>query len=222
MQNVVIVPTVLAENKEEFFRQIETLSPLSYRLQIDVADGLLVENTTVDLRFITAELLQNASLYKNKTFDFHLMVKDWEKAVEEISKIKEQVNINLILPHYSVFTLQALKDQILKIGITFNPEEDIDINLAMQLPAIQIMTVRPGKQGGQFLPEALTKIQYLRDLGFEGEILIDGGVNDKTLPTILSQAELPDVVGVGSYLTRAENPRLNYQKLNSLIHSSLR
>ncbi len=220
MHNLVVVPTVLAENKEEFFRQIEVLSPLAYRLQIDVADGLLVKNTTVPLSFIISQLVQNANRFENKAFDFHLMVKNWEEAVEEINKIKEKINIHTILPHYSVFSLQQLKEQGLKIGVTFNPEEEIDIDLAMQLPTVQIMTVHPGKQGGQFLPEMLAKIAYLRELGYEGEILIDGGVNDKTLPTILSQTELPDTVGVGSYLTRAENPRLNYQKLISLIQQT--
>ena len=42
------------------------------------------------------------------------------------------------------------------------------------------MSVHPGFGGQRFMPEVLPKIRALRDLGFTGEIEIDGGINAET------------------------------------------
>ncbi len=214
MPDIQLVPTVLAENETEFVRQIGMLSPLSDRIQIDIADGLLVENTTVGTEFVIRHLAENCQNYEGKLFDFHLMVKYWEAEADILEKAQESINVNLVLPHYSVY---RQKEASFNIGVVFNPEEDIDKSLLEGVPAIQIMTVTPGRQGNTFLRENLHKIKLLRSYGYRREILVDGGINEKTLPLILAEEDRPDVLGIGSYLTKAERPDRNYRLLLDLI-----
>lgn len=71
------------------------------------------------------------------------------------------------------------------------------------------MTVHPGAQGTPFIPEMLTKINELRENGFMGDIILDGGINNETLPLILKNKHLPTAVCPGSYLHEDTENRLN-------------
>ena len=42
------------------------------------------------------------------------------------------------------------------------------------------MTVEPGFGGQSFMPEMVPKIRALREMGFEGDIGVDGGINAET------------------------------------------
>ena len=77
------------------------------------------------------------------------------------------------------------------------------------------MSVNPGKQGSPFIPETLKKIEQLRLLGYRSKIFLDGGVNDQTLPLILNQKYLPDVLCPGSFLTRAKDLEKNIKFLKN-------
>ena len=62
----------------------------------------------------------------------------------------------------------------------------------------------------------LKKINVLRKLGYAGEILIDGGINDQTISQIDKNQNKPDILCVGSYLTKEtskEKIALNKLKL---------
>jgi ribulose-phosphate 3-epimerase len=210
MPKIQIAPTVLAKTKEDFDRQLNIALKLSNRIQIDIADGFFVSNKTVSNKYIYETLKTQAEKLENTIFDFHLMVDHFEKIVEELEAIEQFININLVLPHYKIYRPLASS---LHIGVVFSPDDLIDQNLLSSLPAIQIMTIEPGAQGNTFLKENLVKINEARKAGFEREILLDGGVNSKTLPIILKQEFVPDVLGVGSYIMTATDPKASYQEL---------
>jgi pentose-5-phosphate-3-epimerase len=71
------------------------------------------------------------------------------------------------------------------------------------------MSVNPGRQGQPFLLETLKKIEQLRLLGYRNKIFLDGGINEKTIPEILAQKFLPDVLCPGSFLTKADEKDLS-------------
>jgi pentose-5-phosphate-3-epimerase len=93
------------------------------------------------------------------------------------------------------------------IGLVLDPEDTIsDLRLKYNLNSIsciQIMSVVPGFQGKPFIKEVLQKIEQLKSDNYRGEIFIDGGINEETLPLILEQKEHPDHLCVGSYLAKA-------------------
>lgn len=206
------VPTLLTTSTEEFIEQIELFQKYFDRIQLDIADGNLVPNVTTQISEIYDLLLHKEIHIKEETvFDFHLMVQNFSPELEQIVKIQElnvRVNIVLINAEHKINIGYLNNTYTFSIGLDIFPNTHID-NIARHydldlIPAIQIMTVNPGFQGSPFLPQMLQKIQQLRVQNYKGEILIDGGVNNMTIPTINSQQYLPDIICIGSYLTKSE------------------
>jgi len=78
------------------------------------------------------------------------------------------------------------------------------------------MSVTPGVQGNPFLEETLNKIEQLRLLGYRKEIFLDGAVNEKTIPVILSKKYQPDFICPGSYLTKTKSLEENVKYLKEI------
>jgi len=194
---------------------INRLSPFYNYFQIDIGDGIYVNNRTVQIE----EIMKNLNKFNkldNLIFDFHLMVKDYTSDIYKLNDLKKSINIKNVFIHLSAisnFMLQISDLSPLPIGLTLNPQDQVNdlvrhYNLS-DIPTIQIMSVTPGVQGNPFLPDTLKKIEQIRVLGYRNKIFLDGAVNDKTLPFINEQKYKPDVVCPGSFLTKAKNLEAN-------------
>lgn len=208
-----IIPALLTDTAADLFGQIERLKPYYSQFQIDIADGRFVPNTTVQIPDLVKELDKTGHKFGSEiTFDFHLMVQDWQTGLKQIDDISSYVTIDIVFVHFGV--VRDTIDELVKpgkytIGIVLNPEDDGDDLLSVtdiaQFPAIQAMTVNPGFQGSPFIEESLNKIDRLREQNYNGSIYIDGGVNNKTLPVIQQRRWQPDYLGIGSFLSKADN-----------------
>lgn len=203
------MPTVLEKTKDGFLTQIKKLSPYFSYFQIDIADGLYVPNKTIQVEDFEVAIQDLGSKISDLTFDFHLMVKDFETEIKKLINLKDKISINNILIHYSLKpNYQSLiTNYQLPIGMVLNSEDRV-YNLVenydiQKIPIIQIMTVQIGAQGNPFLSENINKVEQLKKACFSGQIFLDGGINEKTLPIILSKEYRPDVLCPGAYLTRA-------------------
>lgn len=218
------IPSILEKNTASLFYQINRLSPYFNRFQIDIADGIFVPNKTVQIEEIEKTIRQsNNETLKQCIFDFHLMVKDFESEIKKLEELKKIMKIGYIFIHYSAlldFGFCHLDLSSIPIGLTLNPRDQIstlargyDLN---EIPFIQIMSVTPGAQGNPFLEITLNKIEQLRDLGYRKDIFLDGAVNEKTIPIILSKKYQPDFICPGSYLTKAKDLKKNVKYLSKL------
>ncbi|MCX6730351.1 MAG: hypothetical protein NTZ55_00720 [Candidatus Roizmanbacteria bacterium] len=220
---MIVTPALLEQKVEKQKEELISLSLHYSRFQIDIADNTLVPNTTTQVD----ELFQSSffNITSGLTFDFHLMVSDPKKHIEAIVKLPKK-RVGVILIHNSVFpdySLLKISYPQFRFGLVLNPEDEVDRldkALLSLLPSVQIMTIVPGFQGSSFIEETLTKIEQLRKCGYKKEILIDGSVNEKTIPIIFSKTYKPDVLGVGSYLTKSPKQdlkkRINYLKTTLL------
>ncbi|MFA9288316.1 MAG: hypothetical protein ACEQSA_00345 [Weeksellaceae bacterium] len=203
------IPTLLTTTQAEFIEQMQLFQPHYARIQLDIGDGQLVPNTTTQISDIKS-MLENNEVSLTSTFDFHLMVQDYAGALEEIrelQKIGMQVDTALINAGLKPQIDRLQTQYEFKLGLDVFPEVTIpqittQYDLS-QIETIQIMTVNPGFQGSPFLPEMLLKIKELRKQNYAGSIMIDGGVNGNTIPTISSKEHKPDYICIGSYLTKA-------------------
>jgi pentose-5-phosphate-3-epimerase len=210
-----IVPVILENTPEAFSQTLLKVAPLSNRLNIDLCDGLVASNLTVTIYQILAELKKYPDLLSQKKWDFDLMIKDYLPVVEELTRQKD-LNINSVVVHQKYW--QKNPSTEFDLGVALDLDDQINQKIVNQVSVIQIMTVDLGFQGSPFQEEMLAKITQLRTNGYNGQIIIDGGVNDRSLPLILENKGLPDVICVGSYLTRAANPAENYKVLESIIN----
>jgi len=214
-----IVPAILTTDAEDFKSQILSLLPYYSTFQIDIQDGNYVPSTTLAPLEIADALGQikreRNDAFANTKFDFHLMLSDYSEALSVIESLSKEISARYIFVHrnFDSFAGEAA------VCATLNPEDSAnqleDDSLFRTLkplsaPAIQIMTINPGPQGQQMDFTNLEKIKRLRELGYKGEILIDGSVNNVSLEKIIKMDEIywPDTYCVGSYLSIASGEDL--------------
>ncbi len=217
-----IYPSILENSAALVYERLKTLSPFFSYFQIDSADGIFVNNTTAQ----TGDLLtyfqdKPLNFLQGKHVEFHLMTTDWQSDVQNIEKMISLLDISRVFLH-----IQTIKDSHpiefphFEVGLSLNPEDRISDSweYIKQYDSVQLMTVNPGKQRNPFLPAVLDKIDELRVRGFHGEIILDGGINDKTLPLIVSRKNVPDAVCPGSYLlNEIENHLKKLQEIMNVL-----
>ena len=205
-----IIPSLVELSPTYLFDRITFLSPYYSHFQIDIEDGKFIENKTLSTQEFVDYCLNGYNQTKLIKFDFHLMEIGFERSIELLSQIKNLIQIDTILLHTKLHPkLHELQQKYpsFHIGIVINPEENVDI-VAQEfslksVPAVQLMTVFPGKQGQSFIPESLKKIERLKKRGYSGPIFIDGAVNEMSFPLLKQILTNSDILCPGSYLAKA-------------------
>jgi ribulose-phosphate 3-epimerase len=221
-----IIPSILEPTASDYQKTLLKLSPYFSHFQIDIADGIYVDNQTASIDEIIQILTDKK--FSHLAFDFHLMVKDYQTHIDKLKKLKDTIHIKNVLIHFDLYpnySLLTTHYPLLSTGFVLNPQDQVselaDKYNLKNIQSLQIMSVNPGRQGQPFLPETLKKIEQLRLLGYRNKIFLDGGVNEKTIPQILAQKFLPDVLCPGSFLTKAGQENLS-KRVYFLIEAAQR
>ncbi|MBP9798308.1 hypothetical protein KBC70_04150 [Candidatus Woesebacteria bacterium] len=214
-----IYPSILETDIEEFSQDLTRLTPHFEYLQVDIADGIFVPNKTIQVSDISAIMEVPEWDLAYIQFEFHLMVQDYATVLRELEDIPDIYIRNVFVQLKALqHTFDELSDHTpFDVGIVLNPDETVEASWEQikEFPSIQLMTVVPGQQGNPFVPEVLDKITQLRDKGYEGEIVLDGAINEENLKTVMQKPHQPDAVCPGSYF-KAEDVAERLQKLRSI------
>lgn len=213
-----IYPSVLETNSEAFKKRMTDYNKLFPHLQIDVADGIYVDNTTIPLDELVSIFGSRTSFGEDHTIELHLMVQDPQRYMQTIKEINSLIPVARILLHVDQVQIIDTQDYEFEVGLVLNPEHSVKDywDMLSQMQTVQIMTINPGKQGQPFLPKTVSKISQLREKGFTGEIILDGAINDKSLQYIIkSSKDLPDTICPGSYFH--ENAEAKLHQLGKLL-----
>lgn len=157
-------------------------------IQIDVMDGHFVPNITFGPGIVRA-LRDAVGLF----IDVHLMIESPDKFFQEFA----DAGADRLIVHQEACrnlhrTVQSIKKLKLEAGVAVNPgtpvtavEEVLDL-----ADCVQVMTVNPGFAGQEFITSQLQKItrlrQILREKGGNVVIAVDGGIDEKTAPLVVS------------------------------------
>lgn len=186
-----IVPTILAQNKQEFELKVQKIKKLGFKFsQIDICDGYFVGNKTF------------YDFKTNLDLELHLMVKNPEEIIEQVKNNKK---IKRIIFHFEATRqvnkiINLIKNYNFKAGLAINPETPVfKIKKYLKyLDLVLIMSVQPGFPGQKFIPETIQKIKELRQFDQKILIEVDGGINKKIAGQIIKAGA--DVLAVGSGL----------------------
>ena len=180
-------------------------------LHVDIMDGKLVENTTIQYNDLK-DILNNS----RTELDVHLMV---ENPIDYILDFKN-LNPKYITIHREISkNIDNLIDLIhsfkIGAGISINPNtkvSDIEKYLG-RVDNVLIMSVTPGKGGQKFNDQVLPKIYELIKLrktnNYKYVISIDGGINNTTI----NRVKDVDFIISGSYICMSDNYQ---EKINEL------
>ncbi len=147
-------------------------------IHFDVMDNHYVPNLTIGP--LVCEAIRP---HVQVPIDVHLMVKPVDRIIPDFAKAG--ANIISFHPEASEHidrTVQLIRDNGCKAGLVFNPATPLHCleHVIDKLDLILIMSVNPGFGGQSFIPEALKKIQKVRELidasGRDILLEVDGGI----------------------------------------------
>lgn len=183
-------------------------------LHLDIMDGHFVMNKTPEHEYLNES---------EKPIDVHLMV---SRPFEYISKLAALAQTSGITIHVELeddltSLLKYIKSFKKECGLAINPSTSVDalkpyLNL---VDIVLVMSVEPGKGNQEMIEGCTNKIDELIKLrmehGYKFKIIVDGGVNDKTIKKV----ELADVVVSGVFICKSEDyqSKINQLRLSNSI-----
>lgn len=174
-------------------------------IHFDVMDGVFVNNISYGIP-VLSQINKKTDMF----LDVHLMITDPLKYIRQFDEAgADMITFHIESVSDTMETIRALQQTECHIGIAVKPNtpaEDV-FPYIEYADMILVMTVEPGF-GGQAFMDMSGKIRKIREYadknGYE-EILIqvDGGIDDKTAPTVKKAGA--EVLVSGSYLFKADN-----------------
>lgn len=199
INNVQIIPAILAFSEEEYQKKVEIVNNAPELaegiVQIDLTDGEFTPQKSIGIDIFAKYPL-------NLDMEVHLMVKsplDW---IEKLAQLKVKRIIVSLESEQVKGALQKIHELGLEAGLGINPETLVGkiAPYVDQINTLLILAVNPGLGGQEFIPETLDKIKQATSFKNQHEfkIEVDGGI---TLENIKSVVDLgADGIVIGERL----------------------
>lgn len=178
-----ILPSLLSADFTQLASEIASVEQGGADLlHLDVMDGHFVPNLTFG-----PPLVESVNKCTALELDCHLMISHPLRYVDAFAKAgADWISFHVEAEDDPGKVIDALERLGVKAGIAINPDTTL-YRVKPLLPRLQmvlVMSVFPGFGGQKFIPEVLPRIKELRNLGFTGEVEVDGGIDARTAPLV--------------------------------------
>ena len=138
-----IIPAILEDNLKDIQAKIAEVSSITEKIQIDVCDGIFVEDET----FLDLEKIQTT-----ESIEYHLMVQNPMKFIDIPLKKNDSVIVHVESKNADK-AVDAFLKRTKKVGVCKNPETPVSEleKYVNKVNFVQFLTVSPGKQGQELL-----------------------------------------------------------------------
>ena len=165
-------------------------------VHFDVMDGVFVPNISFGPSLLK-DMKAEVPLY----FDVHLMLIDPLPYVDVFAKNGASgITVHAESNNF-VQSLARIRALGLRVGASIKPGTAAEVlhDVLPQLDLVLVMTVEPGFGGQKLNPDMLAKIQALRQMGFKGEIEVDGGITMDNAPMLATAGADTLVMGTAFF-----------------------
>jgi len=181
-----VAPSVLSADFARLADEIGQITSAGVKIvHLDVMDGHFVPNITIGPPVI-AKLRKVSDL----VFDAHLMISEPAEYAERFVEAgADHVTFHIEAADDPAAIIDRLHEMGRTAGICLNPDTPVEAiaDVAPLCDMVLVMTVYPGFGGQKFLPEAAKKIVQVRQMvGPDIRIEVDGGIDPKTTPIVVS------------------------------------
>ena len=204
-----IIPGILEKDFTEVINKIKLVEDFTTMIQIDMADGKLVEGETF------FEIERIAEIKTKAKIEVHLMVENPLRYLVKKNKNISRICAQIETKDYIEDFINIAKDFGYEVGLSLNPETEIQMldKFLNKIDYVQFMAVVPGVQGNPFTYNVLAKINQFRQLYPKMPVQVDGGIDAETLPLVLKTG-VKDVI-IGSHLFNQNDVRDAYIKFSN-------
>lgn len=182
-----LIPIIETDSASEIQTKLDLYHQLDIpdkptHFQIDVVDGIFADMITVmpsDLKDIN---------WHGFTHEYHLLVNEPDEYLEEsIRSEATKVIAQIERMHQRQDFIATVKQHHLIVGLGLDiatPIEELTDTDLQMTDEILLLAVTAGFMGQTLNSHVYSKIKELRQRGFTKPIIIDGGVNQKTIPEL--------------------------------------
>ncbi len=210
-----IIPSILVPDEQTFLDWSSSVEDCLSMIQLDIADGQFVNNTTWADPEVVGENLQIDC-------ELHLMV---QNPLEEARKWEGIQQVKRVLVHYESNPedvgniLAQIHSYGWEVGLVLNPGTPLDVieNLAEEVDSLMLMGVVPGKQGQSFIPETIDRLKACREKYPNLFIELDGAVNENTLPDIV-ETKINAICPGSAIFGNDREPKENVERMREIIN----
>lgn len=194
-----IAPSILSADFGKLNEEVAEIEQYADVIHIDVMDGIFVPNISFGAPVMKW-------IKTNLPMDVHLMINNPEKYLRDFV----DAGAHRIIVHSEAcsdlrMVIGMISDLNAEAGVSIKPGTPVsDIKDYLDiLDEVLVMTVEPGFGGQKFMENVVPKITELRQLGFKGDIGVDGGINAETAKIV--RAAGANLLIAGSYIFKKED-----------------
>lgn len=206
----VICPTVTANDPHEFRLQMERIATFSSRIHVDLMDGDFAPTVSPTLKQIWWPHSVQA--------DIHLMYRRPMDHIEQLIKLRPHMVIihNEADVHHMHFAGELHKEGI-KVGLAILQDTPVEhaYQIMHSFDQVLVFSGHLGYHGGKADLNLLAKVKSISHHHPDAEIAWDGGISDENAKQLVTAGV--DVLNVGGYIQRAEDPAEKYGLLTSRL-----
>ncbi len=216
----ILAPSILSADLSNLAQQIRMVEIGGADwIHCDIMDGHFVPNITFG-----PVLVKAARKCTKLPLDVHLMIKNPDNYLEDF----RNAGADIISVHFEEVvhlnrTVNRIKELGSKAGVVINPSTPVSSlkDIAEYIDLLLIMTVNPGFGGQSFISNSERRIseavELRKSLKAKFLIEVDGGINNKTIKSVLKAG--CDVFVAGSSIFHNDNISAATAELKNLISS---
>jgi len=215
---VVMSPSLLSADFSRLREEIAAVEAAGAGyLHVDVMDGHFVPNITMG-PFIVQAIQRAATV----PLDVHLMIDEPARYAEAfVSAGADLITYHVESREGTPETAEKIRALGARPGVTLRPATPLS-SIRDHLPLVDmvlVMSVDPGYSGQAFMPEQLEKVRALREeLGFAGDIEMDGGVGESTIGACARAGA--NIMVAGSAVFGTEDPGAAVRRLTEAAEAA--